>query len=254
MKGKIIPNALILSFFCCAAFFCGGSFIGTAACAAGEEIGPACEYTADPVMPHEIFQVKETSDEIPDLLLSSLQSTAYTVKPGDSMWKIAERYEIGLDELMKANPQIKNAAMITVGQKINIPEASPLKTLENEVVRLVNQARASAGLSALKNNWQAARVARIKSQDMIDNNYFSHTSPVYGSPFKMMEKYGLRFSSAAENIAYGQKTAQAVMNSWMNSAGHKANIMSKTVTEIGVGAAKKSNGTLYWTQMFLKPL
>lgn len=181
-------------------------------------------------------------------------TTTYTVRSGDSMWKIAQKYEIGLAELAKANPQITNIANIYVGQKITIPEGSPLKTLEDEVLRIVNVERARNGLQALKYNWQAARVARIKSQDMIKNNYFSHTSPVYGSPFKMMESYGLRFSAAAENIAKGQRTPQEVMNSWMNSAGHRANILSRSVTQIGIGAAKDSNGTLYWTQMFLKPI
>jgi uncharacterized YkwD family protein len=126
--------------------------------------------------------------------------------------------------------------------------------MEDEIIRLVNERRVSAGLQPLKYNWQAARVARYKSQDMINNGYFSHISPVYGSPFKMMESFGLRFSAAAENIAYGQRSAQEVMNSWMNSPGHKANILSKSYTQIGVGVAKKSNGTMYFTQMFLKPV
>jgi len=178
----------------------------------------------------------------------------YTVVRGDSMWKIAVKYEIGLAELKAANPQIKNPALIYVGQKINIPEAAPLKTIEDEIIRLVNIQRSYSGLGGLTFNWQVARVARIKSQDMINNGYFSHYSPVYGSPFKMLESYGLKFSSAAENIAYGQKTAQAVMDAWMNSPGHKANILSKTVTQIGVGCAKASNGTLYFTQLFIKPI
>ena len=181
-------------------------------------------------------------------------SSSHTVVKGDSLWKIAVRYEIGISELIKANPQFKDPSLIMPGQKVNIPEAAPLKTLEDEVARLVNAERAKNGLPALTVNWQAARVARYKSQDMIDKNYFAHNSPTYGSPFNMMESFGLKFSSAAENIAYGQKTAAEVMNSWMNSPGHRANILSKTVTQIGVGCAKKSNGTLYWTQMFLKPL
>lgn len=198
--------------------------------------------------------IKESVNAHAEEAYQETAATVYTVQPGDSMWKIAVKYEIGLKELIAANPQIKNAALIYVGQKITIPSAAPLKSVEDEIVRLVNVERSKNGLAPLKNNWQAARVARIKSQDMIDNNYFSHTSPVYGSPFKMMENYGLRFSAAAENIAYGQRTAQEVMTAWMNSPGHRANILSKTVTEIGVGVAKKSNGTLYFTQMFLKPL
>jgi len=181
-------------------------------------------------------------------------TTVYTVQAGDSLWKIAVRYEIGISELIAANTQIKNPALIYVGQKINIPNASPLKSIEDEIIRLVNVQRVNSGLQPLAYNWQAARVARYKSNDMITNNYFNHISPVYGSPFKMMESFGLKFSAGAENIAYGQRTAQEVMNSWMNSPGHKANILSKSYTQIGVGVAKKSNGTLYFTQLFLKPV
>lgn len=178
----------------------------------------------------------------------------YTVQRGDSLWKIAVKYQVGLSELIAANPQIKNPSLIYPGQKVNIPNAAPLSSLEQEVFRLVNAERARAGVPALTYNWQLARVARYKSQDMIDRGYFSHTSPTYGSPFKMMESFGLRFSAAAENIAMGQRTPAEVMRSWMNSAGHRANILSRNVTQIGVGAAKARNGTIYWTQMFMKPL
>lgn len=206
---------------------------------------------------NEGFNCEESYSTINNVLNNTYTNyapTSHKVLPGDTMWKIAVRYEIGLAELIKANPQIKNPALIYVGQVINIPEGAPLKTLEDEVVRLVNIQRVNAGLQPLAYNWQAARVARIKSQDMITNKYFSHISPVYGSPFVMLESYGLRFSAAAENIAKGQRTAQEVMNSWMNSPGHKANILSRSFTEIGVGAAKDANGTHHWTQMFLKPV
>lgn len=180
--------------------------------------------------------------------------TNYTVRAGDTMWKIAVRFEIGLSELIKANPHVKNPALIYVGQVLYIPETTPLKTLEQEVIRLVNLERVNNGLQTLTYNWEAARVARIKSQDMIEKKYFSHISPEYGSPFKMMEDFGLRFSAAAENIAKGQRTPAEVMNSWMNSPGHRANILSRSVTHIGVGAAKDANGTITWTQLFLKPV
>lgn len=181
-------------------------------------------------------------------------STVYTVQRGDSLWKIAVKYEVGLKELISANPQISNPSLIYVGQKINIPNAAPLISIENEVLRLINIERSRNGLSALTSNWQAARVARIKSQDMINNNYFSHTSPIYGSPFKMMESFGLKFSAAAENIAYGQRSAQEAVTGWVNSPGHRANILSRSYNQTGVGIAKKANGTLYFTQVFLKPL
>jgi uncharacterized YkwD family protein/spore coat assembly protein SafA len=181
------------------------------------------------------------------------QNITYTVKPGDSMWKIAEKYQVGISEIKAANPQVQNAALIYPGQKLSIPSMSDIKAQENEVIRLVNVERSKRGLPALAANWQVARVARYKSQDMINKNYFSHTSPTYGSPFKMMETFGIRFSAAGENIAYGQRTPAAVMTAWMNSPGHRSNILSTSFSQIGVGLAKSSNGTPYWTQMFIRP-
>ncbi len=180
--------------------------------------------------------------------------TTYTVKSGDSIWKIAVKHETGVSEILAKNPQVKNPSLIYPGQKLTIPDQSSVKALEAEVIRLVNIERSKKGLQALKADWEISRVARYKSQDMINKKYFSHTSPTYGSPFKMLETFGIRFSSAGENIAYGQKTPAAVMNSWMNSSGHRANILSPSYTHIGVGLAKTSSGVCYWTQMFTKPL
>lgn len=180
------------------------------------------------------------------------QSGTHTVAPGDTMWKIASRYQIGYSELLKANPQIQNPAMIYVGQKIYIPSVDSLKTVEQQVIDLVNRNRVSAGLAPLTANWELSRVARYKSQDMINKGYFAHQSPTYGSPFQMMESFGIRFTAAGENIAYGQRTPQEVMNAWMNSSGHRANIMSPIYNQIGVGVAKAANGTFYWTQEFIK--
>lgn len=181
------------------------------------------------------------------------QTLAYKVKTGDSMWKIAVKYEVGISEIISANPQIKNPALIYPGQVLNIPDISDIKSFENEVIRLVNAERTKRGLIPLKANWQLSRIARYKSQDMINKNYFSHYSPTYGSPFSMIESFGIRFSAAGENIAMGQKTAAQVMNSWMNSPGHRANILSAAYTEIGTGVSKNKNGVYYWTQMFIKP-
>ncbi|QZY54507.1 SafA/ExsA family spore coat assembly protein [Crassaminicella profunda] len=180
-------------------------------------------------------------------------SNTYTVQSGDSMWKIAVKYEVGLSEIIASNPQIKNPALIYPGQKLNIPNIQDIKTLENQVIKLVNIERSKKGLPALKSNWQLSRCARYKSQDMINKNYFSHQSPTYGSPFKMMESFGLKFSSAGENIAKGQRTPKEVMNSWMNSPGHRSNILSSSFSEIGVGLAKDKYGRCYWTQMFMRP-
>ncbi|MBU3189058.1 CAP domain-containing protein [Clostridium bowmanii] len=175
----------------------------------------------------------------------------YTVKAGDYLWKICVKYQVGVSEVLAANPQIKNPDQISISQIIKIPNVSEDNKLEKEVVILVNQERAKIGLAPLKDNWELSRVARYKSQDMVDKNYFSHTSPTYGSPFDMLKNFGIGYKAAGENIAMGQQNAASVMSSWMNSPGHKANILSGNFTEIGVGVAKDASGTIYWTQQFI---
>jgi uncharacterized YkwD family protein len=150
-----------------------------------------------------------------------------------------------------AQPKLSEAY---TAQKIAITSKSTISQQEAEVVRLVNVKRVQNGLQPLKANSQLMSVARQKSQDMAKKKYFSHVSPTFGTTFKLMERLGIRFSAAGENIAYGQKTPAAVMNAWMNSPGHRANILSKTYTNIGVGLAKNSKGVCYWTQVFTKPL
>lgn len=119
---------------------------------------------------------------------------------------------------------------------------------ERRVVELVNAERAKYGLSTLKINNELSRVARAKSQDMRDNGYFSHNSPTYGSPFDMLKSFGISYRAAGENIARGYSTPEAVVTGWMNSEGHRANILSSSFTQIGVGHVESGN---YWTQLFI---
>ncbi len=177
----------------------------------------------------------------------------YIVKPGDSLWKIAVKYQVGLSEIIRANPQFANPHLIYPGNKVTVPLLSAVKAIENQVVALVNRERTNRGLRPLAANWQLARVARIKSQDMRDRRYFSHQSPTYGSPFQMMRSFGISYTSAGENIAAGQKTAADVMRGWMNSPGHRQNILNPQFTQIGVGYAKGGSYGTYWTQMFIRP-
>lgn len=135
----------------------------------------------------------------------------------------------------------------------NSGQTSNINSEATEVIRLVNIERSKNGLAPLKANGELSKVATVKAQDMIDKNYFDHTSPTYGSPFDMMKKFGINYTAAGENIAYGQKTPAEVMNAWMNSPGHRANILNSNFTEIGVGVAKDKNGTPYWVQMFINP-
>ena len=119
---------------------------------------------------------------------------------------------------------------------------------EQEVLDLTNAERAKQGLEPLTLDTELSKVARIKSEDMQKNNYFSHTSPTYGSPFDMMEQFGISYRAAAENIAMGQRTPEEVVNAWMNSDGHRKNILSSSYTHIGIGYVENGN---YWTQMFI---
>lgn len=128
-----------------------------------------------------------------------------------------------------------------------------LIAIENEIIVIMNNERVSRGLSPLIKHDETTYVARLKSYDMIKTGYFSHNSPIYGSPYKMMKSFDIEFTTAGENIAYGQRNAQDVMTAWMNSPGHRANILSRNYTHIGVGVMKKDDGTLYFTQMFLTP-
>ena len=183
----------------------------------------------------------------------------YTILPGDTMQKINNKNGVTLNDLIAANPKITNPSLIFSGQTINIPKtpstpsaSDNIRALEAEVIRLVNVERARVGRQALVENNELSRIARIKSQDFITNNYFSHNSPTYGSPFNMMRSFGINFTAAAENIAKGQGSAEDAVRNWMNSQGHRANILNSTYNQIGVGVARDSKGVLYWTQMFIK--
>ncbi|MEC1522401.1 SafA/ExsA family spore coat assembly protein [Neobacillus niacini] len=181
----------------------------------------------------------------------SFAQQIYTVQPGDTLWKIAVRYQVGISEIISANPQFRNPNLIYPGNKVTIPNYDATKSIESQVVQLTNQERAKNGLRALTPDWELSRVARYKSIDMRDKNYFSHDSPTYGSPFTMMKNFGISYRSAGENIAAGQTTAQEVVRAWMNSPGHRANILSGNYTHIGVGYAKGGSQRHYWTQMFI---
>lgn len=181
--------------------------------------------------------------------IGAFAASTHTVEKGDSLWRIAVKYQVGLSEIKAANTHIKNYDLIYPGDIIHIPtKDASISSFESEVVRLVNIERRKNGLAPLTEDWQLSRVARYKSEDMRDKGYFSHTSPTYGSPFDMMKSFGISYRSAGENIAKGQSSPEAVVKAWMNSSGHRANILNKSFTHIGVGYAKTGN---YWTQMFI---
>ena len=176
-------------------------------------------------------------------------AASHTVQSGDTMWKLAVQYQVGTSEIIDANPQIADPDLIYPGDVLAIPETdAAVRTYEQEVVRLVNAERTKYGLAALEEDWELSRVARYKSQDMHDERYFSHTSPTYGTPFEMIRAFGLSYRAAGENIAVGYATPAAVVAGWMASEGHRANILSRSYTKIGVGYVADGS---YWTQQFI---
>lgn len=128
--------------------------------------------------------------------------------------------------------------------------SSTLTAQEQQMLNLINQARAQNSVAPLQADMQVTNVARIKAQDMIDNNYFSHYSPKYGSPFDMLKAFGINYVEAGENIA-GNQTVQNAENALMNSPGHRQNILNPAYTHIGIGI--KSGGPYgnMFSQMFV---
>lgn len=127
---------------------------------------------------------------------------------------------------------------------------STLSSDEQEVFNLINQQRTNNGLSALQVDSEVQRVAKIKAQDMVTNNYFSHTSLTYGSPFDMLSSFKISYKSAAENIA-GNSSNSAAVNAWMNSSGHKANILNSSYNYTGIGVVSSSTYGKIYVQMFI---
>lgn len=125
-----------------------------------------------------------------------------------------------------------------------------LSAQEKQMFDLVNADRKKNGLSELTIDYEVSRVARIKAQDMADNDYFSHTSPTYGSPFEMLKKFGVSYSAAGENIA-GNNTVQNAETAFMNSPGHRANILSSRYTAVGIGIVNDDRYGLIFVQMFV---
>lgn len=125
------------------------------------------------------------------------------------------------------------------------------QSYEKQVLTLVNQERAKQGLSALSWSDELANVARAHSKDMATRNFFSHTNPDGKSPFDRIKAAGISYRTAGENIAAGQRTPQEVVNAWMNSEGHRANILNKNYTKLGVGYVSGGGSySTYWTQCF----
>ena len=210
------------------------------------------------------------------MMFFAIGSPAYAqhcdTRKGDSMWKIAKRYKVPFAKILILNKHYPNQNLIHPQDDIQLPESEHGQSTEDansetgtekaerteatqqarEVLKLVNQERAKYGLNPLTISATLTDVANKKAKDMADKGYFDHTSPTYGSPFDMLKRFGVKYTMAGENIAAGQKSATEVMDSWMNSSGHRANILNKDYEQLGVGYVEGGSYGTYWVQMFKK--
>lgn len=136
------------------------------------------------------------------------------------------------------------------GNTSSSTETSNMNSDEKEVFDLINKQRTNNGLAALKNDSEVQRVARIKAQDMVNNNYFSHTSPTYGSPFDMLKSFKISYKTAGENIA-GNSSNSSAVTAWMNSSGHKANILNSNFNYTGIGVVSSPKYGKMYVQLFI---
>lgn len=136
------------------------------------------------------------------------------------------------------------------GNTSSSTETSNMNSDEKEVFDLINKQRTNNGLATLKNDSEVQRVARIKAQDMVDNNYFSHTSPTYGSPFDMLKSFKISYKTAGENIA-GNSSNSSAVTAWMNSSGHKANILNSNFNYTGIGVVSSPKYGKMYVQLFI---
>ncbi|MBT2659008.1 sporulation protein [Bacillus sp. ISL-18] len=204
----------------------------------------------------KIYSIQGTnvnSDEINRMIeayLSKMESNSQTSvaqkpqaqsQPAQTVQQSAQAQPVQTETTKPIQPS-------TAGTTTTTQTTGTLSAFEQKVVDLTNQERAKNGLPALKVDTTLSKMAHEKARDMSANNYFSHTSPTYGSPFDLMKKFGITYNYAGENIAMGQQTPQEVVNAWMNSEGHRKNILSSNFNYIGVGYVAQGN---YWAQDFI---
>ncbi|EMR07923.1 Parasporal protein [Bhargavaea cecembensis DSE10] len=127
---------------------------------------------------------------------------------------------------------------------------SPQEEISQQTIVLVNAEREARGIAPLTADPALSAMAQLKSEDMAQNNYFEHESPTYGQVWDMAAMFDYSFTRIGENIAWNQQSAREVVTAWMNSEGHRANILDPRFTHIGAGFAKNAEGELYWTHHF----
>lgn len=191
-----------------------------------------------------------TDGNSPNLYTLTNGTTVRVLGKVDNNWYVVlpSNNRVGLIPISSAAP-----APATQQQPVPAVPNSPTNGSSSEeatMISLVNSARTSNGLKSLTSDDQLTKIARLKAQDLANNNYFSHTSPTYGSPFDMLKTYGVSYLYAGENLAKNSNVG-AAETALMNSPGHRANILNGNYTNIGIGIATAKDGTKIYTQMFI---
>ena len=163
---------------------------------------------------------------------------------GDYIGAVSKKY------VKAIYPNSSNIGNTNTGNNNQITQTSNMNADEKEVFDLINKQRTNNGLQILKVDDEVQRVARIKAEDMVANNYFSHNSLIYGSPFDMLKSFKISYKTAGENIAANSSNSGAV-NAWMNSSGHKANILNNNFNYTGIGVVSSSKYGKIFVQMFI---
>lgn len=164
---------------------------------------------------------------------------------GDYIGAVSKKY------IKPIYPSATNSGVTTSGGTTSgSTTSSSMNADEKEVFDLINKQRTNNGLQALKVDEEVQKVARIKAQDMVQNNYFAHESPTYGSPFDMLKNFKISYRTAGENIAANSSNSGAV-NAWMNSSGHKANILNSNFNYTGIGVVSSSKYGKIFVQQFI---
>lgn len=154
-------------------------------------------------------------------------------------------------EQTKPEPEPEPTKPVTPEPESPQTEQVGLSYEQSRMLELVNEERVKAGAKPLVFDTELANVAYAKAKDMVDNNYFSHDSPTYGSPFTMMKNFGIRYSAAGENLA-GYNNVDKAHVGLMNSEGHRNNILNSNFTHIGIGVHKSPKYGYVFVQMFIR--
>ena len=168
----------------------------------------------------------------------------------DYVGAVSRKYVRAIYSSSSGSSNSRTGGSSSSGNTSSSTETSNMNSDEKEVFDLINKQRTNNGLAALKNDSEVQRVARIKAQDMVNNNYFSHTSPTYGSPFDMLKSFKISYKTAGENIA-GNSSNSSAVTAWMNSSGHKANILNSNFNYTGIGVVSSPKYGKMYVQLFI---